>query len=133
MSPTSSLAPRASTLPPLLDIQGLKTYFRSDHTLVKAVDDISLKIAPGKTLGLVGESGSGKSVTSLTIMRLLPDIGAEIAGGKISFLGKDLVRLPSEDMRHLRGKDVSMIFQEPGTSLNPLYRVGWQVGEALRL
>lgn len=118
---------------PLLDIQGLKTYFHSDHAVVKAVDDISLKIAPGKTLGLVGESGSGKSVTSLTVMRLLPDIGAEIAGGKISFLGKDLVKLPSEEMRHLRGKDVSMIFQEPGTSLNPLYRVGWQVAEAIRL
>jgi len=132
MPATSSLKPQASS-PPLLDVQGLKTYFHSDHTLVKAVDDISLTIAPGKTLGLVGESGSGKSVTSLTIMRLLPDIGAEIAGGKISFLGKDLVRLPSADMRHLRGKDISMIFQEPGTSLNPLYRVGWQVGEAIRL
>jgi len=118
---------------PLLDVQGLKTYFHSDQSVVKAVDDISFRIEPGKTLGLVGESGSGKSVTSLTIMRLLPDVGATIAGGSISFLGKDLVRLPTSEMRHLRGKDVSMIFQEPGTSLNPLYRVGWQVSEAIRL
>jgi peptide/nickel transport system ATP-binding protein len=119
--------------PPLLDLQGLKTYFHSDHTVVKAVDDVSLRIEPGKTLGLVGESGSGKSVTSLTVMRLLPDVGAEIAGGSIAFLGRDLVKLPARDMRQVRGKDISMIFQEPGTSLNPLYRVGWQVSEAIRL
>ncbi len=118
---------------PLLEIQGLKTYFGGDRHLVKAVDDISFHIAPGKTLGLVGESGSGKSVTSLTVMRLLPDIGTRIAGGRISFLGKDLVKLPAREMQQLRGKELSMIFQEPGTSLNPLYRVGWQVMEAIRL
>jgi peptide/nickel transport system ATP-binding protein len=118
---------------PLLEIQGLKTYFHSDQTVVKAVDEVSLRIEPGKTLGLVGESGSGKSVTSLTVMRLLPDVGAEIAGGSVSFLGRDLVKLPAREMRQVRGKDISMIFQEPGTSLNPLYRVGWQVSEAIRL
>ncbi len=118
---------------PLLEIQGLKTYFHSDHTVVKAVDDISLKLFPGKTLGLVGESGSGKSVTSLTVMRLLPDIGAEIAGGRVGFLGKDLAKLSPDELRKIRGKDISMIFQEPGTSLNPLFRVGRQVMEAIRL
>ena len=117
----------------LLEISGLKTYFHSNGNTVKAVDDLNVKIRPGETLGLVGESGSGKSVTSLTIMRLLPDIGAAIEGGRISFLGKDLVQLPRAEMRHLRGKEISMIFQEPGTSLNPVYRVGDQVAEAILL
>ena len=117
----------------LLEISGLKTYFHSNGNTVKAVDDLNVKIRPGETLGLVGESGSGKSVTSLTIMRLLPDIGAAIEGGRISFLGKDLVQLPRAEMRHVRGKEISMIFQEPGTSLNPVYRVGDQVAEAILL
>jgi len=117
----------------LLDIEGLKTYFHSDAGTVKAVDNLSVKIRPGETLGLVGESGSGKSVTSLTIMRLLPDVGATIEGGRISFLGRDLVQLPLREMPKIRGKDVAMIFQEPGTSLNPVYRVGDQVAEAILL
>ena len=117
----------------LLDIIGLKTYFHSDAGTVKAVDDLTVRIRQGQTLGLVGESGSGKSVTSLSIMRLLPDIGASIDGGKIVFLGRDLVQLPRADMRHLRGKELSMIFQEPGTSLNPVYRVGDQVAEVILL
>jgi peptide/nickel transport system ATP-binding protein len=117
----------------LLEISGLKTYFHSDGGTVKAVDDLSIKIRPGETLGLVGESGSGKSVTSLTIMRLLPDVGATIEGGQISFLGRDLVRLPRSEMPGIRGKDIAMIFQEPGTSLNPVYRVGDQVAEAILL
>ena len=117
----------------LLEIRGLKTYFHTDAGTVKAVDDLTINIRPGQTLGLVGESGSGKSVTSLTIMRLLPDVGASIEGGQIVFLGKDLVQLPRAEMRHMRGKDLSMIFQEPGTSLNPVYRVGDQVAEAILL
>ena len=117
----------------LLEISGLKTYFHSDGHTVKAVDDLTLRIRQGETLGLVGESGSGKSVTSLTIMRLLPDVGASIEGGRIAFLGRDLVQLPRAEMRHLRGKDISMIFQEPGTSLNPVYRVGNQVAEVILL
>ncbi len=117
----------------LLEISGLKTYFHSDGGTVKAVDDLTVKIRPGETLGLVGESGSGKSVTSLTIMRLLPDVGASIEGGRIVFLGRDLVQLPRAEMRHLRGKELSMIFQEPGTSLNPVYQVGDQVAEAILL
>ncbi len=117
----------------LLEIAGLKTYFHSDAGTVKAVDDLSVKIRLGETLGLVGESGSGKSVTSLTIMRLLPDVGASIEGGRISFLGRDLVQLPRREMPAVRGKDIAMIFQEPGTSLNPVYRVGDQVAEAILL
>ena len=117
----------------LLEIENLRTYFHSDAGTVKAVDDLSVTIRPGETLGLVGESGSGKSVTSLTIMRLLPDVGAKIAGGKISFLGRDLVRMTRAEMPGIRGKDIAMIFQEPGTSLNPVYRVGDQVAEAILL
>ncbi len=117
----------------LLEIDHLKTYFDTDGGTVKAVDDLTLKLYPGKTLGLVGESGSGKSVTSLTVLRLLPDVGARIAGGKVSFLGKDLAHLPKSELRKVRGKDISMIFQEPGTSLNPVYRVGDQVMEAMLL
>lgn len=117
----------------LLEIANLRTYFHSDTGTVKAVDDLSVTIQPGETLGLVGESGSGKSVTSLTIMRLLPDVGARIAGGTISFLGRDLVQLSRAEMPVIRGKDIAMIFQEPGTSLNPVYRVGDQVAEAILL
>ncbi|HET6424036.1 MAG TPA: ABC transporter ATP-binding protein [Planctomycetaceae bacterium] len=117
----------------LLDVRGLKTYFRTEEGTVKAVDDLSFSLKPGRTLGLVGESGSGKSVTSLSILRLLPDVGSNIAGGTISFLGRDLVSLPVADMRKIRGRDISMIFQEPGTSLNPVYRVGAQVMEAMLL
>lgn len=117
----------------LLEIDQLKTYFDTDAGTVKAVDDLSLKLYPGHTLGLVGESGSGKSVTSLTVLRLLPDVGARIAGGKVSFLGRDLAHLPLNELRQVRGKEISMIFQEPGTSLNPVYRVGDQVMEAMLL
>ncbi|WP_437205171.1 ABC transporter ATP-binding protein [Planctomicrobium sp. SH664] len=118
---------------PLLKIDHLKTYFNSDGEPVRAVDDLSLQILPGETLGLVGESGSGKSVTSLTVMRLLPEAAARIAGGEIVCLGQDLVRLPERQMREIRGRDISMIFQEPGTSLNPIFRVGKQVTEAIQL
>lgn len=116
----------------VLQIDQLKTYFDTQDGLVKAVDDLSLTLKEGETLGLVGESGSGKSVTSLTVMRLLPDRAATIAGGTISYMGKDIVRLPESDMRNLRGSDISMIFQEPGTSLNPVFKVGVQVTEGIQ-
>ena len=131
--PDTALRDHAARDAALLEINDLKTYFHSDGGTVKAVDGLTVKIRLGQTLGLVGESGSGKSVTSLTIMRLLPDIGARIAAGSISFLGRDLVQLPRAEMRHVRGKDIAMIFQEPGTSLNPVYRVGDQVAEAILL
>ncbi|MCA9088511.1 MAG: ABC transporter ATP-binding protein, partial [Planctomycetaceae bacterium] len=115
----------------LLKIDGLKTYFDGGQEPVKAVENLSLTLREGETLGLVGESGSGKSVTSLTIMRLLPDVSARIAGGSISYLGRDLVKLSEAEMRDIRGDEIGMIFQEPGTSLNPVMRVGWQVMEAV--
>jgi len=114
----------------VIKIDHLKTYFNTEDGVVKAVDDLSLSIKPGHTLGVVGESGSGKSVTSLTIMNLLAAT-AEIYDGTISFLGKDLVNISAKEMRKLRGSDVSMIFQEPMSSLNPVHRVGDQVAEAI--
>ncbi|MGH2390318.1 MAG: ABC transporter ATP-binding protein [Chloroflexota bacterium] len=100
--------------------------------IVKAVDGVDMAIAPGKTLGVVGESGCGKSVTSLSIMRLV-DLPGWIAAGQILFEGRDLVKLSEEQMRHIRGNKISMIFQEPMTSLNPVFTVGNQVGEAIRV
>lgn len=114
----------------VVEVQNLQTYFHTDRGVVKAVDDVSFQIEPGHTLGVVGESGSGKSVTSLTIMRLLADT-AEIKGGSVSFLGQDLVGRSEQEMRKLRGSDISMIFQEPMSSLNPVHKVGHQVMEAI--
>jgi peptide/nickel transport system ATP-binding protein len=117
--------------PPLLRIVDLRTYFDTRHSVVKAVDGLTVDLAEGETLGIVGESGSGKSVTSLSVMRLLPSVSARIALGQISYLGRDLVRVPESEMRELRGREISMIFQEPGTSLNPVFRCGEQVMEAI--
>ncbi|MGI8981127.1 MAG: ABC transporter ATP-binding protein [Pirellulaceae bacterium] len=119
-------------MPALLEIDDLATYFYTETGVVKAVDHISLKIEEGKTLGIVGESGSGKSVTSFSVMKLLAGAG-KIVSGKISLLGKDMVRLPEPEMREIRGKEISMIFQEPMTSLNPVFTVGYQVMEAILL
>ena len=115
---------------PVLDIQNLQTYFHSEAGVVKAVDDVSLQVPPGYTLGIVGESGSGKSVTSLSVMRLLAAT-ARIHGGTISFLGKDLMQVAESQMRQIRGAEISMIFQEPMSSLNPVHKVGHQVREAI--
>src|SRR6187455_431513 len=117
----------------LLTVDHLRTYFHAEHGLVKAVDDVSFRIEEGRTLGIVGESGSGKSVTSFSIMRLLAGAGVIEPGSKIALLGKDLVGLPEPQMRQVRGKDISMIFQEPMTSLNPVFTVGRQISEALML
>jgi peptide/nickel transport system ATP-binding protein len=116
----------------LLAVKNLAAYFHTEEAVVKAVDDISFQIEEGKTLGIVGESGSGKSVTSLSIMRLLAGTG-KIEQGQIALLGRDLVGLPERDMRKVRGQQIGMIFQEPMTSLNPVFTVGWQVIEAIRL
>jgi peptide/nickel transport system ATP-binding protein len=116
----------------VIDVAGLKTYFHTDEGVVRAVDGVSFRVEAGRTLGIVGESGSGKSVTSLSIMRLLAS-SAKIEQGRIALLGRDLVRLPEPDMRAVRGKEISMIFQEPMTSLNPVFTVGAQVMEAILL
>jgi peptide/nickel transport system ATP-binding protein len=116
----------------VLEVENLRTYFDTDDGVVRAVDDLSFRIEAGHTLGIVGESGSGKSVTSLSIIQLLAS-AARIESGRIALLGKDLVGLPESELRPLRGSRVSMIFQEPMTSLNPVYTVGAQVIEAIEL
>ncbi|WP_020675967.1 ABC transporter ATP-binding protein [Geopsychrobacter electrodiphilus] len=117
---------------PLLQVRGLKTYFFTRSGLVKAVDDVSFEIAAGETLALVGESGCGKSITSLSILRLIPEPG-RIVDGQILFDKHDLLRLPPTEIRRVRGNRISMIFQEPMTSLNPVLKIGEQVAEVLRL
>jgi peptide/nickel transport system ATP-binding protein len=117
---------------PVLEISDLRTYFHTDDGIVRAVDDLTFHLDQGRTLGIVGESGSGKSVTSLSIMRLLSS-NAHIESGRIAFLGKDLVKLPEREMQSIRGRDISMIFQEPMTSLNPVFTVGAQIMEAIIL
>jgi peptide/nickel transport system ATP-binding protein len=116
---------------PVLEVKGLKTYFHTEDGLVKAVDGISVEAYPGETLGIVGESGSGKSVTSLTVMRLLPELTARVQAEKVAFLGQDLLAMSQSDMCAVRGADMAMIFQEPMTSLNPVFTVGDQVAESI--
>jgi peptide/nickel transport system ATP-binding protein/oligopeptide transport system ATP-binding protein len=117
----------------LLDIQNLKTYFFVRGHVAKAVDDINLTIQGAQTLGLVGESGCGKSVTAHSIIQLIPDPPGKIVGGKIFFEGDDLLAYSEDRMRKIRGNRISMIFQEPMTSLNPVFTVGEQVSEVIRL
>ena len=116
-----------------LKVEGLKTYFDTDHGVAKAVDGIDFEILGGETLGVVGESGCGKSMTALSIMRLFPSPPGRIAGGKIWFKGRELTALTAREMRAIRGCEIGMIFQEPMTSLNPVYSVGDQIVEAIRL
>ena len=117
----------------LLEVKNLKTYFKTDAGLVKAVDDVSFSIEPGKTLGIVGESGCGKSITSLSIMQLVETPPGEIVGGEILYEGEDLLKLSKEEMLKVRGSRIAMIFQEPMTSLNPVFTVGQQIVEALKI
>ncbi|PKN05817.1 MAG: peptide ABC transporter ATP-binding protein, partial [Deltaproteobacteria bacterium HGW-Deltaproteobacteria-7] len=117
---------------PLLEIKDLMTVFDTVRGRIKAVDGVSLKINSGETLGIVGESGCGKTMLALSVMRLVPANG-KIISGEILFSGNDLLKLPEEEMRHRRGSEISMIFQEPMTSLNPVFRVGEQIAEAVRL
>jgi oligopeptide/dipeptide ABC transporter ATP-binding protein len=121
------------TAAPLLEVRNLKTYFDVRGGVLKAVDDVSFTMQPGETLGVVGESGCGKSVTAASIMRLIPMPPGRIAGGEILFDGIDIVKQPESEMRKIRGKMISMIFQEPMTSLNPVFTVGDQVAEVIGL
>jgi peptide/nickel transport system ATP-binding protein len=116
----------------LLEIEHLRTHFHTDDGIVRAVDDVSLEIKEGQTLGVVGESGSGKTVTAYSVLKLLAPT-AKIETGRIALLGRDLVGLPERELREIRGKEISMIFQEPMTSLNPVFTVGWQVMEPILL
>ncbi|PON19570.1 peptide ABC transporter ATP-binding protein [Candidatus Entotheonella serta] len=118
---------------PLLDIRSLETQFFTDDGLARAVDGVSYSLAKGETVGVVGESGCGKSVTALSVLRLIPNPPGRIVGGEIVFEGTNLLDLSSAEMRRIRGNDISMIFQEPMTSLNPVFTIGNQIGEAVRL
>ncbi|MBA3826481.1 MAG: ABC transporter ATP-binding protein [Ktedonobacterales bacterium] len=124
--------PGTQAVKPLLDVRDLRTYFRTMDGTVRAVDGVNFSIPAGKTLGIVGESGSGKSVTSFTVMRLLSPNGF-VKSGQVLFEDRDLLELSEDEMRKIRGNQISMIFQEPMTSLNPVYTVGDQVGEVLRV
>ena len=117
----------------LIQVKNLRTSFFTPEGEVRSVDGVSFEIGEGKTLGLVGESGCGKSVTSLSIMRLIPSPPGQIVGGEIYYRGRDLLKLNKEEMRKIRGNEISMIFQEPMTSLNPVFTVGNQIGEAIQL
>ncbi|GAG60592.1 unnamed protein product [marine sediment metagenome] len=117
----------------LLQVKYLKTYFYTDDGVVKAVDGVDFTIRKGETLGMVGESGCGKSVSALSVLRLIQEPPGKIVSGEIWFKGKDLLKKKSEEMRKIRGNDISMIFQEPMTSLNPVYTIGEQISEAIVL
>ena len=118
---------------PLLEVRDLCTHFFTDDGVVRAVDGVSYRLSAGETLAVVGESGSGKSVTSLSILRLVPSPPGRIVGGSIRFRGRDLLSLPESEMRAIRGREISMIFQEPMTSLNPVHTCGDQIAEVVRL
>ena len=118
---------------PILEVKGLRTYFNVEGQKAWAVSGVSFVVMPNESLGIVGESGSGKSVTSLSLMRLIPDPPGHIEAGEILFEGKDLLKLPIEEMRKIRGRDMAMIFQEPMTSLNPVATIGKQVCESVIL
>jgi peptide/nickel transport system ATP-binding protein len=118
---------------PLLEIRGLKTYFETDDGVVQAVDGVDLIIARGETVGVVGESGCGKSVTAMSVLKLIPMPPGRIVGGQVLWRGRDLLVLPAADMRRIRSKEIAIVFQEPMTSLNPVYTVGAQIAEVVRL
>ena len=116
-----------------LDVKDLQTWFYTRQGIVKAVDGVSFNLRKGETLGIVGESGCGKSITALSVMRLVPDPPGRIIGGRVTLDGRDLLDLDEAEMRLVRGNDISMIFQEPMTSLNPVLTIGYQIAEALIL
>jgi peptide/nickel transport system ATP-binding protein len=132
LAPTIERAAPAAARP-LLEVEDLRTFFFTRDGIVRAVDGVSFSVANGETLAVVGESGCGKSVTSLSILRLIPSPPGRIVSGTIRFSGRDLSTLSDAEMRHIRGNEISMIFQEPMTSLNPVLTVGRQIGETLRL
>src|SRR5215831_4442853 len=136
LTPSSSayaMTKTAEQAATVIEVNGLQTYLFTRSGIVKAVDDVSFSLRRGETLAVVGESGCGKSMTALSIMRLVPDPPGRIVGGTVALEGKDLLQLDEAEMRDVRGNDISMIFQEPMTSLNPVLTIGHQITEALRL
>src|SRR6201993_4493287 len=132
-SPAYAMTKTADQAVTVIEVKGLQTYLFTRAGIVKAVDDVSFSLRRGETLAVVGESGCGKSMTALSIMRLVPSPPGKIVGGTITLEGKDLVQLEESEMRDIRGNEISMIFQEPMTSLNPVLTIGHQIAEALRL
>jgi oligopeptide/dipeptide ABC transporter ATP-binding protein len=116
---------------PIIEIKNLRTYFKTDDGIARAVDDVSFSVYPGETLGIVGESGCGKSVTSLSMMKLIPQPPGYFAGGEILYRGRNVLDIPERDMREIRGNKIAMIFQEPMTALNPVFTIGNQIEEAI--
>jgi peptide/nickel transport system ATP-binding protein len=133
MNPSDANRPPAASRGPLLDVRGLSVEFQTRGGVARVLESVSFSLGHGETLGLVGESGCGKSMTALAVMRLIPDPPGRITEGELLFDGTDLMTLDDRAMRQIRGNRVSMIFQEPMTSLNPLYTVGEQIAEAVRL
>jgi len=125
--------PAAGAQENILEVDGLQTYFYTRGGIVKAVDDVSFQLGRGETLGIVGESGCGKSITALSILRLVPTPPGKIIGGEVRLEGRNLLECDDDEMRDIRGNEISMIFQEPMTSLNPVITIGRQIGEALVL
>jgi oligopeptide/dipeptide ABC transporter ATP-binding protein len=125
------MTPDTPTDTPLLSIRGLRTYFYTESGVAKAVDGVDLNINRGEVLGLVGESGSGKSVTALSVLRLIPEPPGKIVAGEIVFNGRDLLKLSWDDVHQIRGRDIGMVFQEPMTSLNPVFTIGMQLSEVV--
>jgi peptide/nickel transport system ATP-binding protein len=117
----------------LVEFKNLKTYFYTEDGIVKAVNDVSFKIREGETVGVVGESGCGKSVTAMSLMRLIPDPPGKIVSGDILFEGNSILKLSDKEMRAIRGNQISVIFQEPMTSLNPVFTIGFQISEVIML
>src|SRR5919109_2878468 len=131
-TPSERKAEPAHKADKLLKVKSLSTHFFTPDGVVQAVDDVSFELAYGETLGLVGESGCGKSVTALSIARLVPDPPGRIVSGSIEFDGIDVLKLDADEMRHLRGKEIGFIFQDPLTSLNPTLTIGYQIAESIR-
>jgi oligopeptide transport system ATP-binding protein len=125
-----SMKPNAKTV---LEVKDLQTYFKTDAGIVKAVDGVSFSVREGETIGIVGESGSGKSVTNLSLMRLIPSPPGRIVGGEVLFEGQDILKFTEKQMRSIRGNKISMIFQDPMTSLNPFLKISTQMVETIRL
>jgi len=125
--------PASSDRAPVLEVERLQTFFFTRQGVLRAVDGLGFCVGPGETLAIVGESGCGKTVTALSLMRLVPDPPGRIVGGSVKLAGRDLLALDEAEMRRVRGKDISMIFQEPMTSLNPVMTIGRQIAEALLL
>src|SRR2546423_4280689 len=132
-SVTHSTRSSAGSVPePVLSVRNLVVEFRTEDGVVHAVDDISYDVLPGEILGIVGESGSGKSVSTMSILGLIPQPPGRIASGTAMFKGRDLLKLKKRELRKLRGDEVAMVFQDPMTSLNPVLKIGFQLGEAIK-